>query len=154
MKRLFNNCLTACVSTGSMTDLGDLRVLEALVRDFLVLNDLVLRALKDFKTGARLVCPPALHDLDSIKYRMPKAPVKRKRKSRHSKRSKKVIGTIDGIQDLPQELLDLICDHVTGLRDSKNLRLVAKCFADRAALNVRLLLDVFTLVRDKSSILA
>lgn len=41
-----------------------------------------------------------------------------------------------GMDKLPQELIDYICDHVTDKVDSKNLRLLSRSFNDRATLNV------------------
>ena len=43
------------------------------------------------------------------------------------------------IEKLPQELINLICDHVTDQKTSKSLRLVSKRFKDRAAINVSIL---------------
>lgn len=48
---------------------------------------------------------------------------------------------VNGINKLPQEITDRICDHIIEVDDSKNLRLVAKRFSTRATRNVSTLLS-------------
>ena len=136
INHLLPSYLKVCVSSGSTPTSGDLRVITALTDDFRASAALVTPA---FDEGGASGCEISHPDPRTEDGPKESVKAKKKRKSRHLKPPKKVIGTLHGIQDLPQELLDLICDHVTGSRDSKNLRLVAKCFADRAAVNVSIL---------------
>ena len=142
INHLLCSYLDAWVSLGSMPTSGDLCVTTALTDDFRASAALVARAFDESGASGRAVLLCEISHPDSITENWQKDSVKKKkkqRKSRHLKPPGKVIGTLHGIQDLPQELLDLICDQVTGFRESKNLRLVAKCFAGRAAINVSIL---------------
>ena len=136
VERFVSRYFKACAPCRSNPDTGVLHVPVALLRVVGVSRFLMAPLFGEDGASKRPVCPCGDNHQGSEIEHGPKEPIKKKRKSRHLKLTGNVIGTIDGIQDLPQEVLDLICDYVTDPRDSKNLRIVAKCFADRAALNV------------------